>query len=88
MTVYTRFVGFPLHPAGFIVACGYPMQCFWFSYFLAWIIKSIVMRYGGQKLYHRLRPFAYGMILGDTLNGAAWIIVGLLTRKAYAVLPG
>ena len=88
MMLYTRFVGFPLHPAAFIFACGYPMQCFWFSYLLAWIIKSLVMRYGGQKLYHRLRPFAYGMILGDTLNGAAWIIVGLITRKAYAVLPG
>jgi len=88
MLLYTRFVGFPLHPAGFIFACGYPMQCFWFSYLLAWIVKSLILRYGGQKLYHRLRPFAYGMILGDTLNGGIWIIVGLLTRKAYQVLPG
>lgn len=88
MMLYTRFIGFPLHPAVFIFVSGYPMQCFWFSYLVAWIIKSIVMRYGGLKLYHRLRPFAYGMILGDTLNGAAWIIVGLITRKAYAVLPG
>lgn len=88
MLAYTRFVGFPLHPAGFIFAAGYPMQCFWFSYLLAWLLKSLIMRYGGQKLYQRLRPLAFGLILGDALNGAVWIIIGLITRKAYSVLPG
>ena len=88
MMAYTRFVGFPLHPAGFIFASGYPMQCFWFSYLLAWVLKSVVMRYGGQKFYQKMRPFAYGLILGDALNGALWIIIALITRKAYSVLPG
>lgn len=88
MMMYTRFVGFPLHPAGFIFASGYPLQCFWFSYLLAWILKSVVMRYGGQKFYQKMRPFAFGLILGDALNGAVWIIIALITRKPYSVLPG
>lgn len=88
MMMYTRFVGFPLHPAGFIFASSYPLQCFWFSYLLAWILKSVVMRYGGQKLYQKMRPLAFGLILGDALNGALWIIIALITRKPYSVLPG
>lgn len=88
MLLQSLVIGFPLHPAGFIFAPGYPLSCFWFSFLLAWVLKSLLLRYGGLKGYHRCRPFFFGLILGDTINGAMWIIVGLLTRKAYAVLPG
>jgi hypothetical protein len=79
--------GFPLHPLGFAVATAYG-DLVWFPFLVVWICKVLILRYGGQKLYHRLRHVAYGLILGDALNGAVWIIVGLVTRKAYVVLPG
>lgn len=88
MLLQSYVIGFPLHPAGFIFAPGYPLGCFWFSFLLAWILKGVLLRYGGLKVYHRCRPFFFGLILGDTINGAVWIIIGLLTRRAYAVLPG
>lgn len=88
MFLQTRLIGFPIHPAGFIFAPGYPMSCFWFSFFLAWLLKFVILRYGGLKLYQKLRPLFFGLILGDTLNGAVWIVMGLLTAKRYVVLPG
>lgn len=88
MLMHTRIIGFPFHPAGFIFAPGYPMQCFWYSLMIAWIVKFVILRYGGLKLYQKCRPFFYGLILGDALNGGIWILIGLITRKPYVVLPG
>lgn len=88
MMAQTRLIGFPVHPAGFIFASGYPLACFWFSFLLAWVLKTMVLRYGGLKRYQNALPFFYGLILGDVLNGGVWIIIGLLTRKAYTILPG
>jgi hypothetical protein len=35
----------------------------------AWVVKSLVFRYGGRKLYRRLMPFFLGFALGElTIN--------------------
>ena len=36
-----------------------------FTVLVAWMIKSMVLRYGGPRLFHRLRPFFLGLILGE-----------------------
>jgi hypothetical protein len=88
MSLQAYVAGFPLHPAGFIFAPGYPLSCFWFSFLVAWVLKSVILRYGGLQVYRRLRPLFLGLVLGDAMNGAIWIAVGLVTRRAYVVLPG
>jgi hypothetical protein len=88
MMLRARFPGFPVHPVGFIFAASYPLRCFWFSFFLGWLIKLLLVRYGGFRFYRQARPFFLGLIVGDVLNGAAWILVGLATGHGYAVLPG
>ncbi len=79
---------FSLHPVGFLIAAGYPSGQLWFSLFVAWLLKSAVMKYGGYKTFQTLRPFFLGLVVGDTLNGVAWIVVGLITKTGYLVLPG
>lgn len=68
-----RFTWFPLHPLGY---CAGPMLVWiWLPFFITWVIKSVVIRYGGQHLYRRLIPFFFGLILGDYLTGAVWSVV-------------
>lgn len=68
-----RFTWLPLHPLGY---CAGPMLVWiWLPFFITWVIKSAVVRYGGQRTYRRLIPFFFGLIVGDYLTGAAWSLV-------------
>lgn len=78
----SRFPWFPFHPAGYAVAhtsSGYQV---WFSMLLAWVCKSLILRYGGMRLYRAALPFFFGMIVGDLLGG------GLTTLFACMVGVG
>lgn len=71
-----RFINFPLHPAGYVLNTSFANDFFWLDMFFAWMIKSLVLRYGGMVLYQRLLPLFLGLILGDFVTGAFWSIVG------------
>lgn len=60
-----RFPWWPIHPIGLPVGiCGYPMNLYVFSIFLAWLSKWVIMRSGGIQLYYKAVPFFIGVILG------------------------
>jgi len=73
----TRFVGFPLHPAAFALNMSFANDFFWGDLFIAWLIKSCVLRYGGIKLYRQALPFFLGLILGDYVTGSVWSLIGM-----------
>lgn len=77
-----------LHPIGFLCASVYSMHMLWFSIFLGWVFKSLVQRYGGMKGYMGMLPFFLGLILGDVVNSAIWIMLGYLTQVGYQIMPG
>lgn len=68
----SRFLWFPLHPLGYLVAPAYPVTRLWFSFFLGWLIKSLIMKYGGSDTYVKLRPFMIGMIIGNIVAMLFW----------------
>jgi hypothetical protein len=39
----------------------------------------MVLRYGGLRLYRQVLPLFYGLILGESVIGCGWPIVGLIT---------
>jgi len=82
------FTWFQIHPAGFLTAGTWAMYTLWFSLFLGWMCKSIILRYGGTKIYRTLMPLFLGLIIGDCLNAVVWAIVGLITHQGYVLLPG
>ena len=59
-----RSVGFPIHPIGMTLGLTWPISEIWFSVFIAWIFKALILKYGGARLYLKLRPFFLGMVLG------------------------
>ena len=70
-----RLPGWPLHPAGLAIALTNTVSIDWFSVFLAWLIKAVVLRYGGISLFTTVRPFFLGLILGKCVGvGGASLI--------------
>lgn len=58
---------FPFHPIGWAIATIWTMICYWSTFLGVWIIKVMVLRYGGLKLYRQVVPFFLGLVLGDCL---------------------
>ena len=82
-----RLLWWPLHPIGFAVGGTWMMDHAWFSVFVAWLIKVLVLRYAGLGGYRATRWFFLGMFLGYITSGGIWLLVdGLTGLKGGAVL--
>lgn len=79
MIMRMKFVWWPFHPAGYALAISFAMDYFWFAFFVSWLIKFILLRFGGLKTHRRAIPFFLGLILGDYVVGSIWAIVGPVT---------
>jgi len=84
------FAWWPFNPTGFALAhAGYAMPWVWCPMFLGWLAKSLLLRYGGMKLYRSAIPFFMGLILGDIVISCIWSIIGvLLDTQMYMFFPG
>jgi len=82
MIVRMIFLRFPLHPLAYGMAGSYG-SLIWGSFFIVWIVKSIVFKLGGMSAYRRLIPGFLGLALGHYFTaGIAWGIVGFLGGQA------
>jgi hypothetical protein len=75
-----RFLGFPLHPVGYAMANTYSWGHLPVPFFIAWLTKTLVLRYGGMRLYRRSLPLFLGLIMGDLLNGAFYTLMGAVVQ--------
>jgi len=91
LLVRTRLPGFPLHPLGFAAANCYGALTWW-PFLVVWILKALVLRYGGSGLYRRTVPFFLGFALGHlVVAGVFWGLVGAFwpeAAKTYNVFFG
>ena len=86
MIAQHRFVWWPFHPLGYPVSCVFGGM--WFSVFLAMLLKSVIMKYGGPPLFRRLRPMFLGLILGEACVGGFWVGVDYVTGMEGNTLRG
>jgi len=75
-----RFWWWPLHPIGYIAANCWGMQEFYLPFFIGWLCKTLVIRYGGLRLYRRTVPLAIGFLIGPELNSGLWSLIELLVQ--------
>ena len=54
------------------------MEWVWFSILLGWLFKSVILKYGGIRLYQRLKPFFLGLVLGQISCAGLWMIIDFL----------
>lgn len=83
MVVFMRlmrgnFLWWPFHPAGYALSVSFAMDYFWFCFFVAWVAKALIIRFGGMKAHNSAVPFFLGLILGDYIVGSLWSIYGPL----------
>ena len=91
-----RFARFPLHPVLFLVIGTYPGITCWSSFLTGWAIKTLVVKFGGGKVYQDLKPLFIGVIAGELLAAGAAVCVNLIyfaiTGKPsgieFGILPG
>lgn len=70
-----RWLWWPIHPIAFPVSAMWTTHHLMPSIFLAWLTKTVVLRYGGVRWYRRTRPFFLGLILGHYVTGGLWIVI-------------
>ena len=70
-----HYLWWPLHPLGYPIGPTVIMDHLWFNMFLAWLIKVVVLRYGGVALYRKTRPFFMGMIAGHIAPGGVFLFI-------------
>ncbi len=79
-----RWLRIPLHPIGYVTCTGYGYGL-WGPFFVTWVVKAIVHRLGGVRLYRQLMPFFLGLAFGDLLaDGISWIIMSLFGPEILA----
>ena len=80
MFLRTRFLWWPLHPVGYALSTsGWLINLIWFSFLVGWIIKWVILKYGGLKAYRNAFPFFLGLILGEYAIGCFWNLLGILS---------
>jgi hypothetical protein len=77
-----RFLWWPFHPVGYVLGLSVladdgPGQS---PFLVAWMVKSLVLRYGGLRLYRETLPIAVGLIVGDVLNRSVWNVIFLVAH--------
>ncbi len=83
--LHSRLPWWPLHPVGYALSCTFTLQWLWCPLFVVWAVKTLILRYGGIRLYRRGIPLAVGLILGDYAMTAFWALLGLLLgRQMYS----
>lgn len=73
------FFWWPLHPLGFLAQGGWIMDQLWFSFLLAWLVKTSVLRYGGGRSYKKARLLFIGIIVGLLVVGGFWLVIDSIT---------
>ncbi len=76
MFLRRQFIWFPFHPAGYALGLSAGMVWVWSAVCVGWIIKAILLKFGGLRIYRQAAPFFVGVILGDFLIGTFWSLVG------------
>ena len=76
VTLQQRVLWWPIHPLGLAISgTVFTTSMMWFNVFVAWLIKSLVLTYGGGRLYRQTRFFFIGMIMGSFVVAGTWLAI-------------
>jgi len=77
----SRFLWWPLHPVGFALGWSFWANSHWFSWLLAWAVKSLSLKFGGASTYRKILYMCIGLLVGTYTNSAIWLVYDLFTVK-------
>jgi hypothetical protein len=85
-----RFLWWPFHPLGYAVGFSRrTLDWMWFSIFLGWAVKLLILRFGGMPLYRAAMPIMLGFILGEFTMGVFFGFMGVAVpdTAGYQLYP-
>ncbi len=82
-----RFGWWPLHPVIFLMWGTWTSSLVWFSFFLGWVTKELIVRFGGGKTYQSLKPLFIGLIMGEIIAVAMILLVGFCYYMNTGLIP-
>lgn len=71
-----KFTWWPLHPVIFIFFGGHQGMLMSFSFGLGFLLKWLITKYGGGRIYQQCKPLFIGLIAGTLLGQFIPMIVG------------
>jgi hypothetical protein len=74
-----RWLWWPVHPIGFPIGGNFMMDRVWSNVFIAWAVKSLVLRFGGAAAYRHSQRFFLGLIAGEALCNGVWLVIDYCT---------
>lgn len=92
-----RFSKFPIHPVLFLVMGTYSGNSTWGSFLAGWMIKSLVVRFGGGGVYQRLKPLFVGLIAAELFMIGLSVLIDFLyffvhdgtpSPVKFVIMPG
>ena len=89
-----RYVWWPIHPIGYLILETFPGNMLWPSFFMGWLCKQLIVKFGGHRLYQTARPFFIGIIVGEAVAAGVWLAVSIiLSQLGYLytqvqIMPG
>jgi hypothetical protein len=89
-----HYTWWPLHPVGYLMTMTYPQAHLWFSIMLGWLARTLILRFGGARLYTDAKPFFLGLIVGESMAAGFWLVVGIVLSamgvpyRPVNIMPG
>ncbi|MBE7464029.1 MAG: hypothetical protein HS116_11160 [Planctomycetes bacterium] len=85
-----RFLFWWPHPSGYVLWMAGTIDRLWFAFFLGWLFKWLVSKFGGMKLYNESRRFFIGLVIGEALAAVFWTLIALWLghKHGYAIRMG
>jgi hypothetical protein len=77
--------GWPIHPIGYLLVYTRPVSVLWFSMMVGWLLKALVVRFGGAGLYRKAMPVFIGL--------AFWMVFAVIAAglnypyRAVGIMP-
>lgn len=89
LAIYYQWVS-PYFKGDSSVATANESSWLWASVFLAWLLKKLIIKYGGMNSYKRAKPFFIGLVVGSVVCLFFWNILdmGCSIVGAYQQKPG
>ncbi|HJN14079.1 MAG TPA: DUF6785 family protein [Armatimonadota bacterium] len=73
-----QFAWWPLHPLGLAAASSFTLYAVYLAFLIAWMVKIIILRWGGVKTYRSCVPFFIGLMVGHYGGRAVALTVGMI----------
>ena len=81
-----RWFWWPLHPVGLAIGVGWLTGHIWFCALITWLLKLSILHFWGGGMFRKLKPFFFGLILGEVFVGGVRGLIYALTSERGRML--